>query len=169
MNTLDVIILITASWGIYRGITRGLIRQIISLSSLLIAAWIASRYSEKLIEYFSLIGEVPTVVVYLCLFIAILILGYFLSKLLTHLAEKISLGLLNKIGGALLGATLYILLLSVVFKLILYTEKKIPAIELSSRQRSVFYPYIMSFSEKIIPPLTEKTRNISDKTFSNEQ
>jgi membrane protein required for colicin V production len=163
MNALDIVILVPLAWGIFVGLRKGFVKQISGLIFLIGGIWLAATYSEKVSPWFSFAGEVGGILSFVCIVAATLLLGFLIALILTKLLEKLTLGPLNKIAGAALGALKYGLLLSLVLNLMVRTGKKISALDISSRHNSLFYPYISKMAPLLIPKMENSIELLIEK------
>lgn len=164
MNALDIVILVPLAWGLFIGYRKGFVKQISGLIFLLAGIWLAVKYAGDLSPWFKFAGEVGGVVAFVSILICAVILGFLISLFLTKLLEKLTLGPLNKMAGALLGLIKYGVLLSLVFKLMVSTGKKINALDVSSRHSSVFYPYISEMTSIVVPEMEKTLNSLIEKT-----
>lgn len=169
MNALDILILIFIGWGIFRGFTRGLVRQAGGFLALLAGIWLAANYAEETKKWFSFAGDVSGVVAFICIVVGTILAGYLFSFLLTKLLEKISLGPINKIGGGLFGGLKTALLLSVIFGLMVSAGKKIPAVDLNSRHHSTLYTYIGPLAPTLFPKMKKELGTLMKGSTENPQ
>ena len=105
MIWLDIVLLAPLIWGAYTGFKKGLIAQILGISSLLVGVWIGTQHQE-LIE-FLIIDKVQekylSIACFIILFFGIIILGAIIIKISEKFINFIQLKLLNKIAGVALG------------------------------------------------------------------
>lgn len=86
MNTLDIIILILVLISALLGLRKGFLRSILSLTGIISGLFIATRYNDRITEYFGFIHIEPKLLS-LISFIAIIVFFYFLAN---YIARKIS-------------------------------------------------------------------------------
>jgi len=116
MNYFDLAILILISFGILRGLLKGLIIEVSSLISLYIGIVGSITYSEylsKLIINFTKWNETAVnIFCFILLFIAIVWSIMLTAKFITKILKIAYLGLLNRIFGGLFGGVKWIVILS---------------------------------------------------------
>ena len=105
MVWLDIVLLTPLIWGAYTGFKKGLIAQILGITSLLVGVWIGTQHQE-LIE-FLIIDKVQekylSIACFIILFFGIIILGAVIIKISEKFINFIQLKLLNKVAGVVLG------------------------------------------------------------------
>ena len=122
MNTLDIILLVLLIPGAVRGISKGLLEQVISLAGLLASVYLAYRFSQPvcdwLAQYIQVGDNILHAAGFVVVLIAVLIGVMLLSKLLTKVVDMASLGWMNRLLGfvfALAVSTLTLSLLAILF------------------------------------------------------
>lgn len=116
MAALDVILAAILLWGAFKGWSGGLFRQLASIGGVLAGLIVARMLYAVLGDYLAPHLGTPQTVAYVLAFILIwvgvpmaLSVGAFL---LTKTAETLSLGGLNRLGGAVIGVLKYCIVLS---------------------------------------------------------
>ena len=122
MSTPDIIILICFLPAIISGITKGFIEQVIALVSLILGAWLAFKFStvvsDWLKPYFEVSETVLNVISFAVIMVAVVLVLFVLSKILTGVTKLVMLGWLDRLLGlvfALLKAGLIIGILIILF------------------------------------------------------
>lgn len=122
MNTLDIVILILFIPGIIRGLSKGFLEQAISLAGIVLSVYLAYKFSGavclKLKEYITVSETVLNVLAFVIVLVGVLLIVLFVAKLITTVAEKASLGWLNKTLGMVFSigtSALLIALLIILF------------------------------------------------------
>jgi len=119
MNYIDFIIIILLVFGLMRGYSEGLVKELASLLALIVGIWGAIKFSSftaaKLYDYFDMTGKFVGIIAFLLTFIAIVILIHFIGILVDKFVDSISLGFLNRLLGVFFGVFKTALILSVIF------------------------------------------------------
>ncbi len=152
MNSFDIVVLIVLGVFAFSGWRKGLLKKIISVASLVLAIFLATKYSAYIGRTFlasiGVSGGVATVVSYLLIVLVVMFVQGVLYRIFVkNLAE----GLWNKIAGAVLGILEAALLLSVLF-LFLGTYFHYPSEE--TREDSFLFPPIKSFAPFVMDCFT---------------
>ena len=107
MNLVDILIWLVLAGFVYKGFSRGLIRQLCSLAGFLLGGWAAIRYHLYLADASRHLIQLPhylaTILSFLFIFLLTGLLFYLLGHILTMMFRLMLLGGLNRIGGVLLG------------------------------------------------------------------
>jgi membrane protein required for colicin V production len=163
MNYLDIILLIPLLWGLYKGFTKGLIVEAASLIAFGLGVWGAINFSQALANKLKIWVAWETqylqLIAFAITFLGILIMVFFIAKLVERLAESIALGPLNKAGGAAFGVLKFALMISVLIFVINAIEKSYPFISFKTKEESLLYKPIGKVAPMIIPALDSKKLN----------
>lgn len=107
MNLVDILIWLVLLGFVFKGFTKGLIRQVCSLLGFLVGGWAALKYYHYLAEASRHIIHLPpnvaTILSFVFIFLVVGLLFYLLGHLLTVFFNIILLGGVNRIGGVVLG------------------------------------------------------------------
>lgn len=107
MNLVDILIWLVLAGFVYKGFTRGLVRQICSLAGFLLGGWAAIKYHLYLADASRHLIHLPhylTIILsFIFIFLLIGLLFFLLGHILTVIFRIILLGGLNRIGGVALG------------------------------------------------------------------
>ena len=108
MNYIDIVILLFLLYGAFRGFSKGLIIEVATLAGLILGVFIAIRYSPFtegiLKDFLNITSRYLSYIALAVTFLLVVIAVYLLGKMLTRLVDIISLGLVNKLLGTLLGS-----------------------------------------------------------------
>ena len=103
MNLLDIILLVLLVPGTIRGISKGLLEQVVTLIGVVLAVYMAYHFSEPvctwLDQYINVSETALHVVGFIVMLLGVLIIVMCLAKVLTHVADAASLGWLNRALG----------------------------------------------------------------------
>ena len=107
MNLVDILIWLVLAGFVYKGFTRGLVRQICSLTGFLLGGWAAIKYHLYLADasrhFIHLPHYLAIILSFIFIFLLIGLLFFLLGHILTVIFRIILLGGLNRIGGVALG------------------------------------------------------------------
>ena len=160
MVWLDIVLLTPLIWGAYTGFKKGLIAQILGITSLLVGVWIGTQHQE-LIE-FLIIDKVKKntyLLLVLLFFFGIIILGAIIIKISEKFINFIQLKLLNKIAGVALGIVKILSLIVIVFIIESWDVNSL-IIKRDTKEASIAYPIFKSIGNMVLPTL--KDENILD-------
>ena len=158
MNTIDIVILIPLLLGFVFGLSKGFIREIISLAVIFVgiygSKWFSPIASSILTGVFSVSETVAKPLSFVVVFIAIALLMMFLARSLDKLVENISLGGLNKLLGGLFGALKYALIISLLLNVFHVLDSKISILNAETKTDSTLYKPMI----QLVPQLWEEVK-----------
>lgn len=159
MSTPDIIILICFLPAVISGIMKGFIEQAIALVSLILGAWLAFKFSTVvsgwLQPYFEVSETVLNVISFAVIMVAVVLVLFVLSKILTGVTKLVMLGWLDRLLGlvfALLKAGLLIGIGIILFDTL---NVKFEFVEEKVLDESVLYAPIRDIAYVIFPYLKE--------------
>ncbi len=163
MNTLDILIVIPIFLGFVFGLTKGFIREILSIAVIFIGIYgsklLSPIASSILTGVFSVSEQVAKPLSFVVVFIAIALGMMVLARSLDKLAEQISLGGLNKFFGGLFGALKYALIISLLINLFNAVDSKVGILNEETKKESIMYKPMM----KLSPQLWDEVKKASNE------
>ena len=167
MNYIDIIIILLVLFAAFKGFSRGFIKAVLSLISLIAGVYIATNFSvffEKYLtnylpEFEDIISVISFVLVFLIVFLSLKLAAILISKLV----KSLQLGLANKLLGLLFGGAKALLILSFVLFEINHLESSFGEI-IPKKQKEESFLYQPLF--EIIPtinPISKEKSSIKDK------
>ncbi|MFH1914667.1 MAG: CvpA family protein [Pseudomonadota bacterium] len=106
MNFLDFLLIGIAAIFLVRGLVRGLVREVLSLSAIILGVFLASRYQHLLVPHLELYIENEMTVdglAYVCVFLGTVIVFWALAKLLRSVLDISLLGWVDRAAGGVFG------------------------------------------------------------------
>ena len=161
MNYIDIIILILVLLASHRGFSRGLIKELIALISLVAGVYIATNFSvyfeefltENISQHEEFISVISFVLVFFIVFLSLKLAGVIISKLV----KSLQLGLVNKLLGLFFAASKTLLILSfVLFELNHLSEQFGTIIPENQKSESFLYKKVIKIIPTISPVVKEK-------------
>jgi membrane protein required for colicin V production len=160
MNTIDIVILIPLLLGFVFGLSKGFIREIISLAVIFVGIYGSKLFSpivsSMLTGVFSVSETVAKPLSFVVIFIAIALLMMFLARSLDKLVESIALGGINKFFGGVFGALKYALIISLLLNIFHIADSKIGFLNAQTKTDSILYKPMLQFA----PQLWEEVKEI---------
>jgi len=148
--TIDILFLILMAMAAFKGYSRGLIVAVFSLLAVIIALAAALKLSSfvagKLMDTINITTQWVPFISFAIVFIGFVFLIRMAANMLEKMVSFAMLGWVNKLGGILLYATAYTMVLSVV----LFFSAKIQLIQSATIEASITYPFIAPFGPKVI-------------------
>lgn len=157
MNYLDIIFVIPLLWGLYKGVTRGLVVEAATLAAFFLAVWVAVHFCDWLSgifhEKFGSTTEYLPLIAFAVLFLGVLVLVFFVAKLAERTVKAGGLSVINKLLGGLFGILKFSLILSLVIFIFEAVEKSYPMIRSDTKSGSLLYDPIAKVAPAVIPGL----------------
>lgn len=144
MSGLDIVIAIIVLIGLWRGFQVGLIKTAVGLVGWLIALVAATRLAGSIAPQLSGLVENPvlqTALGFLIVVVVILAIMHTLAFVFSSALKTLNLGLIDKIGGGVLGAAKNILMVLVILSISAPILVRLPMWE-----ASVLAPELMPFA-----------------------
>lgn len=146
---IDILFAVILAFAVYRGFTRGLIVAVFSLVAFILGMAAALKLSAVLAAYLGqsgMQGRWWPVICFIVIFLAVVILVRLGAAALEKVVQWSMLGWLNRLGGILLYALVYMVLYSVLLWLANQLYWLSPEVKL----QSVVYPYIEPLGPKVM-------------------
>ncbi|WP_418536097.1 CvpA family protein [Odoribacter laneus] len=153
MNYIDIILLLPLLYGAYRGFSRGLIIEVATLLGLLLGVYIAIKFSgyteDFLRDFLNLSSESLSYVALGVTFLIVVVAISLLGKMLTKLIDIISLGMVNKLLGTVLGIAKYFVFLCIAFFIVEALDGKFHFINEEVKEKSLLYNAFLTFAQRM--------------------
>jgi len=159
MNYIDILLCIPLVWGLYKGFMKGLIIEAATLVAFSLGVWGGITFSDyiaqKIKDGFGWDSPYLPIVSFALTFLAIIIIVYFIAKMIQKAVDGMALSALNKIGGAVFGALKFALMMSVVIFMIDAVEESYPMISFKTKEESLLYRPVGKIAPTLIPALNK--------------
>ena len=108
MNYIDIIILIPLLYGLIKGFSNGIIKEITNIISLVLAIYLGIHFSNLIEPYLQselLSGheKIIPLIAFLVVFILVLIIIKSIGELIDRLTKLLALGIISRFLGAIFG------------------------------------------------------------------
>ncbi len=167
MNTVDIIILVVLLFGLIKGYIKGLFIEITSLVGLILGIYGAIHFSyflsnilESRVDWDA---SMIQIVAFGGTFLIILLALVFLGKALTKIAETASLGVFNKMLGAIFGLLKYALILSIVFIVYDQINGSLKFVNKGKVNQSTLYDPVKNLAPSLFPKLVKVVEEVKNK------
>lgn len=155
MNFIDIIILALAGWGIYKGFSNGIIKELAQIVAFLAAIYVASHFgnflADFLIKQFSLGPNDTKLIAFLLAFLLTLIVVFLIARYLTKMIDSAKLGIVNRVAGAAFAAAKYLLILSFLLNLFIRFDPAGMFISKETREKSLLFKKTAALSPLVFP------------------
>lgn len=123
MNYLDLALAVILISGAVWGFQKGFIKAVLGFLAIGLSIWVGIKFSGLLEKFLSDLELIPIEAVFITSLIVTILLVYFaiklVAKILHGITHTIGLGIFNRLGGAVFGTLLNVLMLSALVYYIL--------------------------------------------------
>lgn len=167
MSTIDVILAALLLFGLVKGFMKGLFVEITSLVALVLGLYGAIHFSYFMADFLKdrldWTEKYIQIIAFASTFVLIVLLISLSGKLLTKLADAASLGILNKVFGAVFGFVKVGLILSVVLIVFDKLNRNLPFVNEEKLEASILYKPVKNLAPMIFPSILEKESEAVNK------
>ncbi|MBQ8055416.1 MAG: CvpA family protein [Paludibacteraceae bacterium] len=168
MNGIDLVLLAIFLFGMIKGVMNGLVIEVTAILGLVAGVFGARAFAdttaEFLTKWFDVSLNILTPISFFVLFLLIVILCNILARLVDRIIGAVSLGWLNRLAGGVFGLLKTCLIMSILINVFDLLDNRIALLQPETKQESVFYNPMLSFTPTIFPALKSST----DKLFNSE-
>ncbi len=177
-NIVDVIVLATVAFGIWRGFVTGIIRELSQVFGLFAAFALAIHFmrpvGSMLVRDVNVVDVPPqgaALVAFVLIFTIVYVVIYILARLLERVADGMKLGAVNKMLGGIVGGFKTILVLSIAF--VFLGQMGFPGKETQSRSYlygsvEAIAPQVWEVFTQSVPKATRLTRKVGQRFWVRE-
>lgn len=159
MNFIDLILIIPLIWFGFKGFRKGFIIEVASLAALLLGIYggiklsgIASQYIS---QWFEINSEYLPLISFSVVFILILIIVFLIAHLIDRVVKTASLGLLNRLAGALFGMSKILIIIGIILIMINNYDSNNVFIKKETKDNSLLYNPLSKFVSAIFPSIMD--------------
>ena len=154
MGYLDIFLSLIIAWGAYNGFSKGLVNELASVLGIITGIYLAKNFYPlldiKLKPIFESEAGFISILSSMLIFLFSIMIFKAIAKLLTKFLKLISLGLLNRIIGAVFGIIKSVLLLCVVIFIFSKINKITATIDYTTLNQSFLYSNIEKINDVLI-------------------
>ena len=162
MNYLDIIITVSLLYGLIKGFSNGLVKEVTSLSALFIGLYVALNFSEflepKFIDVLDGYQQFVPVLAFGILFLVSVLCIKSLGIVVDKLTKVLALGVFSKIFGGVFG----FLKVVVIFSFLLFVITDYNLVDKQAKEDSVLFGPLTE-ATRIITPQLKKHQSILNK------
>tara|TARA_B100000902_G_scaffold70116_1_gene75904 strand:+ start:1884 stop:2429 length:546 start_codon:yes stop_codon:yes gene_type:complete len=167
VNYLDIAIIVPLMYGLIKGFSNGLIREVAGLTSLILGIYISVNFSvflePFLIGVFNNYEEFKPILAFAILFFVTIVAIKLVGILINKITKALALGFISRIFGAIFGG----LKIALIVSILLTIESKIMLIPNNTKTSSELYNPSLSFLQIVTPYFEkhkDKFQNIQQQT-----
>lgn len=168
MTVIDIVIGALLLFGLVRGLFKGLFVEVASLVALVLGIYGAIHFSNFAADFLQSrtdwTEKTINITAFAITFVVIVLVISLAGKALTKLADFASLGILNKLLGAVFGALKIGLILSVLLIVFDRMNSTLPFVEEEDLEDSVLYEPVKSLAPMLFPSIINNGDNEETST-----
>lgn len=105
MNWLDIVIIVTLIIPIFLGLMLGLVRTVLSLVGIIVGIILASNFYRELAGVLTFVSNqsIANIVAFIIILVGVILLAILAAILLRAILRAMTLGWVDRVGGAILG------------------------------------------------------------------
>ena len=162
MNYLDIIIAVSLLYGLIKGFSNGLVKEVTSLLALFIGVYVAINFSEylepKFIDILDGYQEFVPVLAFGILFLVSVLCIKALGFIIDKLTKALALGIFSRVLGGVFG----VLKVVVIFSFLLFFFIDYNLVNKQAKEDSVLFEPLADLAKTITPKL-KKHQTLLDK------
>lgn len=157
LGIMDIIIILIIAAAAIMGIFKGFIGQLVSIVSLILGIWCASRYTGILSSHvkgwlsLDMSQQTLHIIIFIAIFIIAVIIAHFIGKGIEGIAKLTMMGWLNRILGFLFGAAKAIIILSIAASALNWINGTFHLIPDDFLADSRAYGFLSGFAKEFFP------------------
>ncbi len=168
MSVLDIILAALLLFGLIRGLMKGLFVEVASLVALVAGVYGAIHFSDFAATFLqdktNWNEKTINITAFAITFVIIVLVIALAGKALTKLADFASLGILNKLLGAVFGVLKIGLILSVILIVFDSMNRTIPFVSEDELEESLLYKPVKSLAPMLFPSILNKKKESDAET-----
>ena len=159
MNIADIFFGVPLLWAAYKGFKKGFIIEIASLIALLLGIYAATHYAgitgDLLRNKLNFTSEYTNVFAFIITFFAVVLIVFFIAKMIEKFAGILALGFLNKLGGLLFSVLRTSFILSVLIFILQALTIEKTVISQKTIDNSLLYRPVSKMAPLIFPRIKQ--------------
>ena len=168
MNWLDIIILLPLLIGLVRGMIKGFVVELASILAIILGC-VAARvfggdFASWLYDIFAWPEMVCTIVAYVLIFVSAALSLHLIARFITGLFQKIALGWLNRLLGAVFGIIKWGIIVLVIVLCLHRLDCLFHFINDETKSESIIYNKVTPISEQLWDKAQKEFVDSQDKS-----
>lgn len=159
MNYLDVILAIPLIWGLYKGISKGIIKELAGLIALIAGIYGAVHFADNIHPYlkeqFAIESSFLPIVSFAITFIGIVLVIKLISFIIDKIVKAVALGIISRLLGGVFGLLKTAFIISALLLIFNTFDHYLKLIPTEQKKQSVLYKPISNMIPSIIPNIKD--------------
>lgn len=157
MAILDIILLVCFVPAIVVGLSKGFIKQLVDMVSIIVGAWAAFKFSQLACDWLQTKWDIDPKLLYIICFVVIVVAAVLVLNLIGNAICKVikvaSLGWFNRLLGLIFGIFKTALILGLLIILFDDINEKWQLVAPDKLEDAVVYDWIKNFADTVFPYL----------------
>ena len=155
MNLLDIILAIPLFYLVFKGWKKGLVREVSTLSGLLVGIWATVHFSGRVAVLLGLESEHAVLIAFMVTFVGVLVLTHLLGRCIEGMMKAVKLSLLNRLSGALLGLVKALCVLAVLLSSLTMIDGDGIVLKKNTKEESLLYKPVTEVGSRLTASLKQ--------------
>ncbi len=155
MNYLDIILAIFLLWSLYKGMRKGIIKELAALIALIAGIYGAINFADNVQPYLkeqfamesSFLPIVSFAITFIFIVLVVKLVGFFIDKII----KAVALGIISRLLGGIFGVLKTAFVLSALLLIINTFDYYLKLIPIEQKKQSVLYKPISNMIPSIMP------------------
>jgi membrane protein required for colicin V production len=156
MIVFDIVIACILIWFAVRGFMKGIVQQLAAIAAIVLGIWAAIKLSAMLASFLKQHYEIDQsalpVVSFAIVFLIVLVLVFFIGRLIESILSSAQLGFINKLLGLLFSLGKAVLILGALIFLLNTFDKRYDFLSRSELEKTYTYTPL----SKVVPVVAEQ-------------
>lgn len=160
MNVFDLIVYLALAWAVFNGWRRGFLLQLLSLVAVVAGVYVAIKYGSQAGALLGLEGTTASIIGFLALFLAALIVVTIAGHLLRAVLRFSGLGMADVLLGILFSTLKVGVIVSVLFSWFSTVNCKYHWVDEQEIEQSRYFEHVVNVVDKLTPYFKDVANNV---------
>ena len=155
MNYLDIILVIPLLWGLYKGISSGIVKELATLIALIAGIYGAVHFADNIHPYlkeqFAIESSFLPIISFAGTFIVIVLAVKLIGFIIDKIVKAVALGIISRLLGGVFGVLKTAFIISALLLIINTFDYYLKLIPIEQKKQSVLYKPISNMIPSIMP------------------
>ncbi|MDA7794566.1 CvpA family protein [Flavobacteriales bacterium] len=166
MNYLDIILVIPLLWGLYKGVSKGIIKELASLMALIIGIYGAVHFADSIQPYIknslsiesSFLPILSFAITFIGIVLVVRVIGFIVDKII----KLVALGFISRVLGGVFGVLKTAFIISALLLIVNTFDYYLNLIPLEQKNASVLYRPLSNMIPSIAPNVSDGNSLINE-------
>jgi len=166
MNYLDIILVIPLLWGLYKGVSKGIIKELASLMALIIGIYGAVHFADSIQPYIksslsiesSFLPILSFAITFIGIVLVVRVIGFIVDKII----KLVALGFISRVLGGVFGVLKTAYIISALLLIVNTFDYYLNLIPLEQKNASVLYRPLSNMIPSIAPNVSDGNSLINE-------